>query len=192
MDSYLEKIDFLLEKNLSKKAFDLWINLKNKNSNPCWDKLTSSTKKYHRKENGDVLSVGGHTYEMLFAADRIISMFEGIINKDVIFLSIILHDFHKYGLCKTCQFTEEKHGQITADKIKNNKKLFLQVLTENEINDLENSIRFHDGKWSSEIKNKPIDKSIFTPEVMFLHTLDMLSSRDVLKVKEESNEPKQN
>ena len=182
MDSYMDKINEILKKNLSSKAFELWAKLNKKNSNPCWDKLTSSTKKYHRKENGEVLSVGGHTWEILYAADKIISMFEGIINKDVIFLSIILHDFHKYGLCKTCKFTESNHGQITADKIEDNRIFFLQILNENELSDLENAVRYHDGRWSASFKNKKIDKSFFTPEVLFLHTLDMMSSRNLIKV----------
>ena len=182
----MEKIDAILKKNISEKSFNLWLELKNKITNPCWDKLTSSTKKHHRKENGDVPSVAGHTYEMLYATDKIISMFEGIINKDVIFLSIVLHDCYKYGECKTCQHTEAKHGQITADKIKNAKKLFLQVLTESETDALEQAVRYHDGRFSMIAKQDNFDRTFFTPEVMFLHTLDMMGSRDLIKIKDYS------
>jgi 23S rRNA maturation-related 3'-5' exoribonuclease YhaM len=188
VDPYLEKIDLILKKNLTEKTFNFWTILKNGISNPCWDKPTSSTKKYHRKENGRVPSVAEHTFEMLYAADKIVSMFEGLINKDVIFLSIVLHDCYKYGLCKTCQWTEEKHGQITADKIINNKSKFLYILTENEISSLQESIRYHDGKWATDAKsNKSFNISYFTPEIMFLHTLDMMSSRNLIKVVEEKN-----
>jgi hypothetical protein len=186
LDSYLEKIDIILKRNLTEKAFDLWIGVKNNISNPCWEKPASSTRKYHKKENGYDPSVSEHTYEMLYATEKIISMFEKIINKDVIFLTVVLHDAYKYGLCKTCQWTEEKHGQIIADTIQKNKKIYLQALNEDEIILLENACRYHDGKWAVDAKkNKKFDLSYYTPEVMFLHTLDMLSSRNCLKVIEE-------
>lgn len=184
----MEKSEILLKKNLSDKAYELWIVLKEHISNPCWEKSTSSTNKYHKKEDGSVPTVIGHTYEMLYSADKIINMFDGIINKDVIFLSIILHDCYKYGLCKTCQWTEVKHGEITAEKIRNSRRNFLKVLTESEVDSLENAIKYHDGKWSPIAKANNFDKSFFTPEVMFLHFLDMMSSRNLIKVIEETND----
>jgi 23S rRNA maturation-related 3'-5' exoribonuclease YhaM len=180
----MEESNSILKKNLSEKAYELWEKLRDHISNPCWEKSASSTNKYHRKENGRVPSVIEHTFEMLYSADKIINMFEGIINKDVIFLSIILHDSYKYGLCKTCQFTEVKHGQITADKIKDNKNVFLRILTESEVESLEAAVRFHDGKWSPIAKESNFNKRFFTPEITFLHTLDMLSSRNCLKIVE--------
>lgn len=188
MNLYLDKINTLLKKNLSEKCFDLWEGIRDNISNKCWDKLTSSTGKYHKKENGYVPSVAEHTYEMIYAADKIISMFEGIISKDVIFLSIALHDAYKYGLCKTCQHTEEKHGELIAETILKNKKIYAQALTENEIIDLETAVRYHDGRWSPIAKKNHFDKTFLTPEVTFLYTLDMLSSRNLIKVVEETND----
>lgn len=182
--NYMEKSDVILKRNLSEKAFGLWEVLKERNSNPCWEKLTSSTGKYHKKEDNTVPTVIAHTYEMLYSADKIISMFEGILNKDIIFLSIALHDFYKYGLCKTCQHTEIKHGEITAEKIKSSKKVFLNFLTENEVQILEDAVKYHDGKFSPIAKANDFNRSFFTPELLFLHTLDMLSSRDVIKILE--------
>jgi hypothetical protein len=186
--NYMEKSEVILKRNLSENAFGLWEVLKERNSNPCWEKSTSSTNKYHKKQDGRVPSVIEHTYEMLYSADKIISMFEGIINKDVIFFSIILHDFYKYGLCKTCQWTEVKHGEITAEKIKSNKKAFLRVLSEDEFNILEDAVKYHDGRWSPVAISNNFNRSFFTPELLFLHTLDMFSSRNLIKVIEEPDD----
>lgn len=183
-DQYLQKIDEILKRQLTPKSFDLWIGIRENISNKCWNRMTSSTGKYHQKEDGRVPSVAEHTYEMIYAAEKIIHMFDGLINKDVIFLSIALHDSYKYGLVKSCKFTEEKHDRIMAEIINKNKKIFRQALNENDICLLENSIRYHAGKWSTDA-GKDFSLKDFTPEVLFLHVLDMLSSRNVLKIIED-------
>lgn len=185
-DKFIEKIDQILKKHLTPNSFDLWIGICEKISNNCWKKPTSSTKKYHRKEDegGRVGSVSEHTWEMIYAADKLVRMFDGIINKDVIFLSIALHDSYKYGLVKSCKFTETKHDHIIAEIIKKNRNIFKQALSDNDINLLENAVRFHSGKWSTDAdKNFGIDN--FTAEVMFLHILDMMSSQNLIKVLED-------
>lgn len=185
-DKYLEKIDEILKKHLTQKSFELWIGIRENITNKCWEKPTSSSGKYHRKEdqNGRVPSVSEHTFELLYAADKIIHMFDGLINKDIIFLSIALHDSYKYGLVKSCQSTESKHDHLIAEIISRNKKVYLQVLNENDVNKLITSVRFHSGKWSTDARNDIYEK-LSSPEVMFLHTLDMLSSRNLIKVIEE-------
>ena len=184
-DKYIEKIDQILKRQLTRKSFDLWIGIREKITNKCWNKHTSSSGKYHQKvdQGGRVPTVSEHTYEMVYAADKIISMFEGLINKDVIFLSIVFHDAYKYGLVKSCKSTEERHNVIMADIIKKNKKIFMQALTENEVGLLQNAIRYHHGKWT--IDKNPFNVNKFRPEVLFLHTLDMLSSRNLIKVIED-------
>jgi 23S rRNA maturation-related 3'-5' exoribonuclease YhaM len=185
MDPHLEKIDRLLEKNLKEDTFKFWLKLKERISNSCWDKPASSTGKYHQKEEGRIPSVSEHTYEMLYAAIKISSMFEGLVNKELIFLSIVLHDAYKYGLVKSCQFTEERHGEIIAETIEKNRKIYKSILTEKEITLLENAVKYHDGKFSPIAKKDSFDRSFLTPETMFLHTLDMMSSRNLIKVIEE-------
>lgn len=181
-DKYIEKIDEILKIHLTQKSFDLWIGIRENITNKCWEKPTSSSQKYHRKEDqgGRVPSVSEHTYEMLYAADKIIQMFEGLVNKDVIFLSIALHDSYKYGFVKTCKSTESKHDQLIADLILKNKKIYLQALTENDVNKLEQAVRYHSGKWSTGVIN--IYEKFRTPEVLFLHTLDMMSSKNLIKI----------
>jgi 23S rRNA maturation-related 3'-5' exoribonuclease YhaM len=127
-----------------------------------------------------VPSVAEHTFEMIYSADKLISMFEGVINKDVIFLSIALHDSYKYGLVKSCMSTESRHDRIIADYISLNRKIYLQALDYNDTVLLEKAVRFHAGRWSTNIGDNVYDK--LTPEVMFLHTLDMLSAKNLLKV----------
>lgn len=181
-DKYLEKIDEILKRQLTQKSYELWSGIQEHISNKCWNKPTSSSQKYHRKEDqgGRVPSVSEHTYEMLYTADKIIQMFENIINKDIIFLSIALHDCYKYGLVKTCQSTESRHDKLIADLILKNKKIYLQVLSEQDINKLETAVRYHSGKWSTDADQNMYEK--FIPEVLFLHTLDMLSSKNLLKI----------
>lgn len=185
-DQYLRKMDEILKRQLTQKSFDLWVGIRENISNKCWNRMTSSTGKYHQKEDGRVPTVAEHTYEMVYAADRIIHMFDGLINKDVIFLSIALHDSYKYGLVKSCKYTEERHDRIMAEIIMKNKKIFKYALNEDDIFLLENAIRYHAGKWSTDAGSKFCLKD-FTPEVLFLHTLDMLSSRNVLKIIEDKN-----
>lgn len=185
MDPYLEKIDKILEKNLKPDTFKFWLQLKERISNKCWDRQSSSTGKYHKKEDGRNPTVAEHTWEMIYCADRIINMFDGLINKEVIFLSIVLHDSYKYGLCKTCQYTEEKHGEIIAETINLNKKVYRPFLTEDEIDSLIHAVKYHDGKFSSIARKNKFDKTFLTPEMMFLHFLDMMSSRNLIKVIEE-------
>lgn len=184
MDIFIEKIDEILKRHLTQKSFDLWVGIREKISNKCWEKQTSSTGKHHQKEDGRVPSVSEHTYEMVFVADKIIRMFEGMFNKDVIFLSLVLHDAYKYGLVKTCKHTEQRHDQLIADIIKKNQKIFTQALSLNDTILLEETVRFHTGKWST---NAPadFDYSNYNPLVLFLSTLDMLSSRNCLKIIED-------
>jgi hypothetical protein len=183
-DIFIEKIDEILKRHLTQKSFELWEGIKENISNKCWEKPTSSSGKYHRKDEqaGRVPSVSEHTYEMIYAADKIISMFEGILNKDIIFLSIALHDSYKYGLVKTCNSTESKHDRIIGDIIKKNIKIFKYALSENDIQLLEESVRFHMGKWSTDTTFKEFSYDKHNPIVLFLSTLDMMSSRNLIKV----------
>lgn len=182
--SYYERVDNLLKNNLSTEAFKLWIKLKDKIPD-IWDKPTSSTLKHHKKldEGGRVPSILEHTYEMLYVADKICPLFN-YKNKDVIFLSIILHDSFKYGLNGNNPHTINIHDKIIGDTIRDNKPLFLKILNENDVQLLEESTRFHSGKWSTDANNS-FSFNDHNPEVFFLHILDMLSSRNLIKILEE-------
>jgi len=182
-DLYIEKIDQILKKHLTENSFELWIAIRENISNKCWNKPTSSSGKYHKKEDqgGRVPSVSEHTFEMMYAADKIIPMFEGNLNKDIVFLSLALHDAYKYGLVKTCMSTEAKHDKIIADIIKNNQKTFSQALNERDTSILEEAVRRHMGKWGTDAP-KDFSYEKYSPLVLFLSTLDMMSSKNLIKV----------
>jgi hypothetical protein len=114
-------------------------------------------------------------------AQQVIGMFEGLINKEVIFLSIILHDAYKYGLVKSCAHTESKHDQIIANIVKKNRNIFNQALNDRDCLLLEGAVRYHSGKWSTDANGK-FSLNDFTPEILFLHTLDMMSAKDLIKI----------
>lgn len=180
---YIEKIDDILKRHLTNKSFDLWIGIRENITNNCLNLPTSSTKKYHLKEDGRCPTIAEHTYEMLYAADKIINMFDGMFNKDIIFLSIALHDIYKYGLSITNTHTDNRHDTIIAETIKKNQKIFTQALSLEDTILLEQAVRFHMGKWSTDApKDFSYDK--YSPLVLFLSTLDMLSSKNVLKILE--------
>ena len=181
---FIEKINEILKRQLTQKSYDLWIGICENISNNCWNNYTSSTKKYHLKEDGRCPTVAEHSYELVYAADKIIHMFEEMFNKDVIFLACALHDIYKYGLVKSCPHTESKHDQIIGDIVKRNKKIFLQALSEIDIILLEEAVRFHMGRFGSQV-DKNFNYSNYSPLVLFLSTLDMLSSQNVLKIIEE-------
>lgn len=187
-DKFLIKINKILKRQLTERSYELWIGLSNLISNKCWNKPTSSTLKHHKKEDegNRVPSISEHTYEMLYATEKVISMFDGMLNKDVIFLSIALHDSFKYGLAKNSPHTENRHDHLIGEIVKNNKKIFLQVLNEDDFNILEEAVRFHSGRFSTDanINFNFRDHSI---EVFFLNFLDMMSSKNLIKVLEDKN-----
>jgi hypothetical protein len=72
--NYQEKITKLLENSMTERGFKLWNGINSMLPN-IWDKLTASTRKYHKRKDGSVPCIGEHTFEMLYAAEKIMSMF---------------------------------------------------------------------------------------------------------------------
>jgi len=186
VDLYVEKIDSLLRKNLSIRGFKLWEVIKEKIPD-IWSRPTSSTGKYHKKidEDNRTPSIAEHTYEIMYAADKIVDLLNGC-NRDLIFLSIVLHDSFKYGLTGSNPHTENKHDRIIGDTVRDNKGIFLKIFNENEVVLLEEIVRFHSGRWSTDSNIKTFSFNNFNQEVMFLHILDMLSAKNVIKIVEEN------
>lgn len=187
---YLNSIKELLEINLTENGNKLAIMML-KNIPNCWAKRTSSTGKYHRKSNGFVPSTAEHTYEMLYAAVPLLSMLDIKVKTneaDVILLAITLHDAFKYGSRDDAEYnsfhTYKEHDKLSADIIHENKNFFKKIFDEEEVVLLEEIVRFHSGRWSTDAKKDFSFKNL-DPKTMFVHMLDMLSSRDLLKVKME-------
>lgn len=182
--SYKERIVELLKKNMTEKGFKLWQGIDKVLPN-IWDKPTSSTGKYHKKKNGDVPTNAEHVYQMLFAACKIMKMFD--INKrtadaDKLLFAVALHDSLKYGQLGTRVYTDSSHDKEAADMISSNKDTFLKILTEDQFYTLEESVRFHSGRWSTDVpKNEPFTFHNYRPETMFVHILDMLSTQDLIQ-----------
>jgi hypothetical protein len=181
---YTKAINNLLEKNLTKRAFALWKQLNGLFPN-IWDYPTSSTGKYHQKKGGRVPSCAEHVYEMLYAANKILRMF-GVKKRtsdgDVILLAVVWHDAFKYGENGTHKHTNPAHDKLMGDVIAENESTLKEIFSDDQVKTLELMIRFHSGMWSSDNSDKTsIDFSKFPPYVLFIHSLDMLSTADCLK-----------
>jgi len=185
---YSHAIDELLEQHMTEKGFTFWKAV-DKKIPPVWDRLASSTKKYHRKEDGHVPTIAEHTYEMLLAGVELMRSLELESNTedgDAFLLAIVLHDARKYGKYPDAtNYTSSTHGKLMADSILQNKENFLKVFSESNINVIEEAVRYHDGKWSTDARQKPgfgLEK--LSPITLLVHFLDMMSSRNLIKVKE--------
>lgn len=186
MEFHKIEIVKLLEINMTKEGFSLWKTFDEKLPD-IWEKPVSSTGKYHKKEDGSVSDIAEHVYEMLYVAIKLFRMFS-IKSKtseaDMLLLAITLHDCLKYGDNGQRRHTDNKHDKAAGDMIRENRETFEEILTEFQVDILEDSIRFHSGQWSTDILNK--DKFNFSdrgPIVQFVHTLDMLSTADLVKTK---------
>jgi 23S rRNA maturation-related 3'-5' exoribonuclease YhaM len=180
---YKEKIIELLKENMTEKSFKLWNGI-NKRLPDIWSRYTSSTGKYHKKRNGEIPNVAEHTYEMLFSAVKISRLFDVNLkttNFDKILFAIVLHDSLKYGTLGTKRHTDYKHDKYAADMVSENKKIFEKILTEEQFFVMEEAVRFHSGRWSTDVpRNQKFTFKDYNPETFFIHMLDMLSTADCL------------
>jgi hypothetical protein len=183
--NYREKIDQLLEKKMTEGSYKLWLGL-NGMLTDIWDKPSSSSGKYHAKKDGRVHSIAEHTYEMLNAGVKIIRLFDIQVKTsrcDGVLFSIALHDILKYGEHGERKHTTGKHDKLAGDLIKTNFKTFQRFMDDNDIVIMEESARFHSGRWSTDIKDvNRFNWNNFYPETLLVHILDMLSTSDCLKL----------
>jgi hypothetical protein len=184
MMNFQEKIIELLEINMTEKGFKLWKGVNTILSN-IWDKPTSTTGKYHKKLNGDVPTQGEHTYHMLYAATKLLRMFDvkaKTTDADKLLFAIVLHDSLKYGKFGSRKHTDCSHDKLAADMVCENKETFLKLFSEEQFEVFEEAIRFHSGRWSTNVsKNEKFDFNEYHPETVFVHTLDMLSTMDIIQ-----------
>jgi len=180
--SYKERMNSLLEKHMTEKGFKLWLGIKQRIPD-CWDKPTSSTKKYHKKMNGEIPTNAEHTYHMLYAATKIYKLFN-VVSKtaeaDKLLLAIVLHDSLKYGKLGNRPHTDNQHDKNAADMVSKNKDVFRKLLTEEQFFIMEEGIRFHSGQWSTDA-NKNFSFKNYNPETLFIHILDMMSTADLVQ-----------
>jgi hypothetical protein len=180
---YKERIVELLETNMTEKGFKLWKGI-DKMLPDIWSKLVASTKKYHRKENGEVPDIAEHVYHMIYAATKIIRLFDikpKTTDSDKIFFALALHDALKYGNLGTRKYCDNLHDKEAADMIASNESTFRKILDSEQFQVLEESVRFHSGQWSTDVRNKKFNWREYNPETLFIHILDMLSTQDLIQ-----------
>jgi len=183
--NYEIQLNKILKENMTERGFKLWKGIFKIAPN-IMNKPSSSTKKYHKKENGQVTSISEHTFEMVYASLKILSMFNIKIKTsrcDMILLMISLHDILKYGNFGNRRHTDPQHDNLAGNLILNNEKTFRKLFNEKEYQILEEGVRFHSGKWSTDCED--IDKfnfKDFNSETLFIHMLDMMSTKNLIKV----------
>lgn len=179
-----ELMEELLEKYMTENGYKLWRAIQTK-APSIWNRPTSSTGKYHVKKEGYVPSVAEHTYEMLHASKKVMKLFNiepNTTDADVLLLSVALHDLFKYGVNPDKRkYVDNSHDKIVADKIRENKEILLKLLSVDQFETLEEAIRLHQGRWSTEAVNK-FDFNKLHPYTFFVHILDMLSANDCLRI----------
>jgi hypothetical protein len=184
MENYKERIVDLLEKNMTEKGFKLWKGIDIRLPN-IWNKPTSSTGKYHQKSNGDIPDIAEHVYHMLYTVTKLLKMFDyspKTADADKLLFAVVLHDSLKYGILGTRKHTDYAHDKEAADMIASNEVTFKKLFNAEQFQVLEEAIRFHSGRWSTDVpKNKEFDWKEYNPETFFVHMLDMLSTADLIQ-----------
>ncbi len=186
MDYEVQMIE-LLKENLTDRAFALWSAI-NQRLPGIWDRLTASTKKYHKKKDGRVPNLAEHTLELLYTAIKLLRMFGAspkTSQADKLLLSVMFHDALKYGSDGRGNrgHTVNAHDKLAGDMVAGNKKTFLEILSEEEFATLEEAVRFHSGRWSTNVLDQSkFDFSDYRPETFFVHILDMMSTADLIKL----------
>ena len=181
------KFDKILEENMTLEGFRFWKKLEEKIPNVIWEKLSSSSKKYHQDENGYVNTIGEHTFDMIYAAIKLVSIFNIEIKTkdcDLLLISVLLHDSCKYGLENPSEslHTYRNHDRLIGDLIKLKQEAFFKYFSNDEVYLLEQITRFHTGRFSTDwIKGETTWKKM-DPKTLFVHFLDMASSRNLLKI----------
>ena len=145
----------------------------------------SSTGKYHPSF---ALGDGGLLRHTKVAVRMAIEMFndESITGaytnneKDLIIISLIMHDGLKSGLEKS-KYTRFDHPILVCDYIKENKDKL--SFTEKEIEFITNVIASHMGPWNTNDYSNAILPKPLTSKQRFVHMCDYLASRKVFDVK---------
>jgi hypothetical protein len=181
---FKEKVINLLKENMTEKGFKLWKGI-DSILNDIWNMPTSSTGKWHKKRNGNIPSNAEHVYHMLYAAIKIKRLFNiksKTIDFDKILIAIALHDSLKYGKYGNRKHTDKEHDKNAADMIAENKNIFLKLFSEKDFYIIEEAVRFHSGRWSTDAKYEKIFSfNNYNPETLFIHILDMMSTEDLIQ-----------
>jgi len=143
----------------------------------------SSTGKYHTQY---ALGAGGlvrHTKGAAIIANDLLEleMYGSYTSdeKDLMIVSVILHDGKKHGEEKS-EYTVAEHPLVVAEWIKNNKNLN-SLLPVEQINFIYDGIISHMGQWNTDSKTKKVILPKPTTKYQkFIHQCDYLASRKYL------------
>ncbi len=176
---YKKKLFRILETNMTPKGFKLFKGIC-KIIPDIWNKPTSSTKKYHKKRNGKISTNAEHTYDLVYATTKISRLFNvgmKTSDGDKLLIAAALHDSLKYGILGNRPHTDSQHDKNVADMVSSNKENFEKIMTEEQFFITEEMLRFHSGRWSTDVVNiKKFNFKDYNPETLFIHILDMLST----------------
>jgi len=184
--NYKDKVIEILEANMSERGFKLWKGI-DRILPDIWLKPTSSTGKYHKKQNGVVPDIAEHVYQMLYATVKVMRIFnitKKTTDADKLLMAVALHDSLKYGNLGNRKHTDTQHDKLAADMIASNRDTFSKLLTEDQLHTLEEAVRFHSGQWSTDIpknENFSWSNSGLKIETFFVHILDMFSTADLIQ-----------
>lgn len=149
----------------------------------------SSTGKYHPSFS---LGDGGLVRHVKVATKIAIELFnnEALQNfndkeKDLLLMSIILHDGLKSGLIKS-EYSKANHPVLMANFIKDNKDKL--TLEKDELELITSCIETHMGPWTKDYEGNEILRKPTSKYERFVHMCDYLSSRKFLDVKFKENE----
>lgn len=144
------------------------------------DRPSSSTLKYHKKEDGSVPSIMAHTLEVMSGID---SMKRSILKTHsprdygLLMAAAAMHDGTKYGL-PPGRFTTSNHDQTAAKVCLNITKNYQEGLSAQDETALFCMIAYHNGPWSKKI-SLPYYQYAY-PWVL-IHVFDMASAANRLK-----------
>ena len=105
--------------------------------------------------------------------------------KDIMLMSLILHDGLKSGLVYN-RYTQANHPTLIKDFVNENKSKL--SLTDNELDLFSHAVESHMGPWNTDYEGIEILPKPKTKYENFVHMCDFLSSKKFLNVKFENNE----
>jgi hypothetical protein len=171
-------------------VFNTEINyIKDKRIRDNYEVPASSTGKYHPAFS---LGDGGLVRHVKVATRIAVELFNNNslqnfndTEKDLLLMSIILHDGLKSGLIKS-EYTKFDHPILMATFIKDNKSKL--TLNNDEIDFITKCIETHMGPWTTDYNGNEILRSPTSKYERFVHMCDYLSSRKFLNVNFKDNE----
>ena len=177
----MNKVLELAKENMTAEGFEILADI-DQSLPDIWDKPTSSSGKYHLKDNGKPDTIEDHTFEMLKAAMAVMRLWDiepCTVSADVQIMAITLHDRLKYGPEGTSEHTVSDHDKLIAEWVLENATILRYYLPLMHYSSLIEALRLHSGRWSTDITTS--DWAEAGRLTFFVHVLDMLSTENQLK-----------